>query len=69
MVGICGINTKANKNLPYNPYTTKGNIYCSAYLLKQYLDIYGNYREAIARYKGYSKLGFKQADKVLKELK
>lgn len=61
VVGICGINTVANPTLPHNPYTASGNIYCAAYLLRQYLDLYGTYTLAFKRYKGYSNLGYRQA--------
>jgi len=64
VVGLCGINTNANKNLPYNPYTDSGNIMDSAYLLRNYLDVYKTYPKAIKRYKGYSKKGEVQALEV-----
>jgi hypothetical protein len=52
--------------LPYNPYHDSGNIMNAAKLLRDYLDIYGTYFLAIKRYKGYSKLGHKQAKEVIK---
>lgn len=64
VIGLCGINTKANSDLPHNPHTDAGNILCSAYLLRQYLDTYGTYSKAFKRYKGYCQLGAEQSAKV-----
>jgi hypothetical protein len=38
----------------------------AAKLLRDYLDIYGTYFLAIKRYKGWSKLGHKQAKDVMR---
>lgn len=65
MQGQCAINTKANKHLPYNVYANFGNILVGAYLLRGYLDIYETYPKAIKRYKGFSKLGERQANHVI----
>jgi hypothetical protein len=51
--------------LPYNPYHDSGNIMNAAKLLRDYLDVYGTYFLAIKRYKGWSKLGHKQAKDVM----
>ena len=65
IVGIAGINVKEHLELlQYNPYSVKGNIWASAQILDSY-NKDGNMTKAIAKYKGYSKEGIKQANEVL----
>lgn len=61
VVGKMAINLKANPDPPYNVHNPMGNMLTGAHYLRQYLDIYGTYTKAFARYKGYSPLGFQQA--------
>lgn len=69
VIGLGGINTKVWTDLPHNPHIDSGNIHCSAYILRHYLDRSADYEEAITRYKGYSKLGMAQAKKVMRSIK
>jgi hypothetical protein len=66
VAGLCGINLGCGSDIPYNPYTDAGNIMDSAKLLRDYLDLYGTYFLALKRYKGWSSLGQKQAEQVMK---
>jgi hypothetical protein len=52
--------------LLYNPYSEFGNILDGAKLLRDYLDLYGTYPLAFKRYKGWTKLGEKQSQEVMK---
>ena len=65
VVGLAGINTKVWKDLPANPCTDKGNIECAAYILSIYYKKHGDYLLALKAYKGWSKLGERQARLVL----
>lgn len=66
MVGLSGINTKVWRDLPHNPNNDRGNILCSGYILRVYLDeCNGNYLKALTSYKGKCKLGKRQAKLVL----
>jgi len=67
VVGPGGINTKEWKHLKHNPHSYVGNIYCSAEILSKYLENSSNLTNAIAKYKGFSKLGLKQAKEVVKD--
>jgi soluble lytic murein transglycosylase-like protein len=70
VIGLCGINTKVWTDLPHNPHTDSGNIHCSAYILRHYLDKSdGDYEEAVTRYKGYSRLGMAQAKRVMASIR
>ena len=65
VIGMSGINVKEHLELlQYNPYSVKGNIWASAQILDSY-NKDGNMTKAIAKYKGYSKEGIKQANEVL----
>lgn len=69
VVGIAGINVDAHKELLlYNPYSVKGNIYASAQIVSAY-NKDNNMTIALAKYKGYSKLGKQQALEVLEDYK
>lgn len=67
VVGPGGINTKVWKHLKNNPHSYVGNIYCSAEILSKYLENSSSLTNAIAKYKGFSKLGLKQAKEVVKD--
>ena len=65
VIGMSGINVKEHLEiLQYNPYSVKGNIWASAQILDHY-NKDGNMTKAIAKYKGYSKEGIKQAEEVI----
>ena len=69
VVGIAGINVNAHKEtLLYNPYSVKGNIYASAQIVSAY-NKDNNMTIALAKYKGYSKLGKQQALEVIEDYK
>lgn len=69
VVGIAGINVDAHKEiLLYNPYSVKGNIYASAQVVSAY-NKDNNMTLALTKYKGYSKLGKKQALEVIEDYK
>lgn len=65
VIGLCGINLGCGSVIPYDPYSDYGNILVSAKLLRDYKDIYKTDLKALARYKGYSALGFRQAENVM----
>lgn len=67
VVGPGGINTKEWKHLKNNPHSYVGNIYCSAEILSKYLENSSSLTNAIAKYKGFSKEGLKQAKEVVKD--
>ena len=67
VIGPGGINTKVWKRLKHNPHSYVGNIYCSAEILSRYLENSDSLIEAITKYKGFSKLGLKQAKEVVKD--
>lgn len=67
VAGPGGINTKEWKYLKHNPHSYVGNIYCSAEILGRYLENSDSLIEAITKYKGFSKLGLKQAKEVVKD--
>lgn len=66
VVGVAGINTQCGSVLLYDPHMEAGNIMNAAKLLKDYKMLYGTNLKAVARYKGYSKKGFRQAENVMK---
>ena len=69
VVGIAGINVPVHQNLlMYNPYSVKGNIWAGAQILSSYSKD-GNMTLALTKYKGYSKLGKKQALEVIEDYK
>ena len=67
VVGLAGINTKANSKLKHNPHSYVGNIYASAEILSRYIETSDSLTLALTRYKGLSPQGFGQAKEVLKE--
>lgn len=69
IIGMAGINTQVHgKYLQSNPESIRGNILASAEILSHY-NKDSNLTLAIARYKGYSKLGKQQAVAVIEDYK
>ena len=67
VVGVAGINTKANPKTLHNPQSYVGNVYASAEILANYVDSSDSLTLALTRYKGLSPMGYRQAREVLKE--
>lgn len=66
VVGPCGINKKVWKPF-HNPDTYTGNIYAGAEILSHYLEDSDSLTLALTRYKGFSKLGYQQAQQIIKD--
>jgi len=67
VVGVAGINTKANPKTLHNPQSYVGNVYASAEILANYVESSDSLTLALTRYKGLSPMGYRQAKDVLKE--
>jgi hypothetical protein len=67
VVGVAGINTKANPKTLHNPQSYVGNVYASAEILANYVESSDSLTLALTRYKGLSPMGYRQARNVLKE--
>lgn len=72
MIGLGGINLKANPEHRVRAFTHKGNLEAAARTLRFYLDKHnGDYKQALWSYKGRGKngLGLRQAKAVLHKVK
>lgn len=70
VVGPAGVNIKVwKKHIKNNPNSYIGNIYAGAEILSFYVEDSDSLTLALARYKGLSPLGLRQAKAIIKGLK